>query len=99
MVGAPYSAEDMWAALGHEPSVARAGWPSVDPALLAREEVTCVVQIKGKIKAKLQVSPDVAAADLEAMALADPAVAEALSGQQVARVIVRAPKIVNIVPA
>ena len=99
VVGAPYTAEDMWAALGHEPSVARAGWPTVDPSLLVREEVTCVVQIKGKIKAKLQVSPDVAAEDLEAMAMADPAVVEALAGQEVSRVIVRAPKIVNIVPA
>ncbi|MFI0433764.1 MAG: leucine--tRNA ligase, partial [Candidatus Nanopelagicales bacterium] len=49
-VVAPYTAEDMWARLGHHPSVARAGWPQVDPALLVRDEVTCVVQVAGKVR-------------------------------------------------
>ena len=95
---APYTAEDMWARLGHGPSVARAGWPAVDPALLVREEVTCVVQVAGKVKGRLQVSPDIDAAALEAAALADPAVQRALEGRTAQRVIVRPPKLVNIVP-
>jgi leucyl-tRNA synthetase len=97
VLGAPYTAEDMWHHLGHPASVARAGWPSVDPALLVRDEVTCVVQISGKIKAKLQVPPDIAEAELEALALATPEVVAALDGRTPRRVIVRAPKIVNIV--
>ncbi len=97
VLGAPYTAEDMWHRLGHAPSVARAGWPAVDPALLVRDEVTCVVQISGKIKAKLQVAPDIVEADLEALALAAPEVVAALAGRDPRRVIVRAPKIVNIV--
>jgi leucyl-tRNA synthetase len=97
VLGAPYTAEDMWQRLGHRPSVARAGWPSVDPALLVREQVTCVVQISGKIKAKLQVAPDIAEDALQALALAAPEVAAALAGRTPKRVIVRAPKIVNIV--
>jgi leucyl-tRNA synthetase len=96
---APYTAEDMWARLGHAPSVARAGWPVVDPALLVRNEVTCIVQVAGKVKARLQVSPDISAEDLESLALADPAVAKALDGKTVQRTIVRAPKLVNLVPA
>ena len=95
---APYTAEDMWARLGHGPSVARAGWPAVDPALLVREEVTAVVQVSGKVKARLQVSPDIDEAELAAAALADPAVQRALEGRAVGRVIVRPPKLVNIVP-
>jgi leucyl-tRNA synthetase len=94
---APYTAEDMWERLGHEPSVARAGWPAVDEALLVEESVVAVVQVQGKVKARLDVAPDVSDADLEAAAMADPGVQRALDGKQVRKVIVRAPKLVNIV--
>ncbi len=63
---APYTAEEMWERLGHQPTVARAGWPEVDPALLVQDSVTAVVQIQGKVKARLEVSPDISEADLEA---------------------------------
>ena len=94
---APYTAEEMWERLGHEPTVARAGWPEVDPALLVEEAVTAVVQIQGKVRARLEVSPDISEADLEALALADPAVVKAIDGRPVRKVIVRAPKLVNVV--
>ncbi len=93
----PYTAEDMWMLLGHEPTVARAAWPSVDPSLLVEDFVTCVVQVAGKIKDKLEVSPDISQADLEALALASTDVVKALEGQEIRMVIVRAPKLVNIV--
>ena len=95
---APYTAEDMWAALGHAPSVARAGWPVTDPALIARDSVTCIVQVAGKVKARLEVPVDIDEAALEELALADPAVVAALSGVSPRRVIVKPPKLVNIVP-
>ena len=94
---APYTAEEMWERLGHEPSVARAGWPVVDEALLVADSVTAVVQVQGKVRARLEVSPDISEADLEAAALADAAVVRALDGKTVRKVIVRAPKLVNIV--
>jgi len=94
---APYTAEEMWARLGHEPSVAQAAWPSVDPALLVEDAVTAVVQIQGKVRGRLEVAPDISEADLEAAALADPAVVKAIDGRAVRKVIVRAPKLVNIV--
>ena len=94
---APYTAEEMWARLGHEPTVARAGWPTVDPALLVEDAVTAVVQIQGKVRARLEVSPDIAEADLEALAMADESVVRAIDGRPVRKVIVRAPKLVNIV--
>ena len=56
---APYTAEDMWARLGHEPSVALAGWPVVDPALLVEDSVTCVVQVAGKVRDRLEVPPTI----------------------------------------
>ncbi len=94
---APYTAEEMWERLGHQPTVALAGWPTVDPALLVQDSITAVVQVQGKLRAKLEVSPDISAADLEAMALADPHVQRALDGLSVRTVIVRAPKLVNVV--
>ncbi len=94
---APYTAEEMWERLGHRPTVARAGWPTVDPALLVEDSVTAVVQIQGKLRAKLEVTPDITAEDLEALALGDDHVQRALDGRPVRKVIVRAPKLVNIV--
>ena len=93
----PYTAEDIWMRLGHAPTVARAAWPSVDPTLLVEDLVTCVVQVAGKIKDKLEVSPDISQTDLEALALASPEVVNALEGLEIRMVVVRAPKLVNIV--
>ncbi len=94
---APYVAEEMWERLGHEPCVAQSTWLSVDPALLVQASVTAVVQVQGKVRARLEVSPDVTAADLEAAALADEDVQRAIEGRPVRKVVVRAPKLVNVV--
>ncbi|MBD3925566.1 leucine--tRNA ligase [Nocardioides cavernae] len=98
---APYTAEEMWERLGNNPdhavTVVHAGWPAVDEALLVDETVTAVVQVKGKVKARLEVAPDISEADLEAAALADAGVQRAIDGATVRKVIVRAPKLVNIV--
>jgi leucyl-tRNA synthetase len=94
---APYVAEEMWERLGHQPTVARTSWPEVEPALLVEDTVTCVVQVRGKVRARLEVAPDISEADLEALALADPDVVRAVDGAQVRKVVVRAPKLVNVV--
>ena len=96
---APYVAEEMWELLGHAPSVASASWPVVDPALLVAESVTCVVQVQGKVRAKLDVAPSATDTELTELALADAGVQRALAGPEVRQVIVRAPKLVSIVPA
>jgi leucyl-tRNA synthetase len=96
---APHIAEELWSRLGHEGSLAYQEYPVADPALVQDETVTCVVQVKGKVKARLEVPPTIGDADLEALALADDAVVAALEGAAVRKVIVRAPKLVNIVPA
>ncbi|MEL0281258.1 MAG: leucine--tRNA ligase [Actinomycetota bacterium] len=95
---APYTAEDMWARLGHEPSVARAGWPDVDESLLVEDSVTCVVQVAGKVKDRLDVSPSIAEDELRDLALASKSVTAALDGRGVKTTIVRPPKLVNVVP-
>ena len=96
---APYTAEDMWARLGHEPSVALAGWPAVDPALLVEDTVTCVVQVAGKVRDRIDVPPTIGEDDLRERALAAPGLVKALEGREIRTVIVRAPKLVNVVPA
>ena len=96
---APFTAEDMWERLGHQPSVARAGWPAVDPALLVQETVTCVVQVAGKVRDRLEVAPTIGDDELEALAMSSDAVLRSLDGRGVRTVVVRAPKLVNVVPA
>ncbi|MFF1838098.1 leucine--tRNA ligase [Streptomyces sp. NPDC058231] len=96
---APHIAEELWRRLGHTESVVHQDFPVADPAYVVDETVTCVVQIKGKVRARLEISPSISDAELEALALADPAVVAALDGAGIRKVIVRAPKLVNIVPA
>jgi len=96
---APYTAEEAWELLGEDPSVARAGWPAADQALLVQEAVTCVVQVAGKVRDRLEVPPGIGEDDLRELALAAPGVARALAGRDVQRVIVVPPRLVNIVPA
>ena len=94
---APYTAEEMWARLGHQPTVAKAGWPVADPALLVEDSVTAVVQVRGKVRARLQVPPDISADALEALARADGAVQRAVGDDEVRKVVVRPPTLVNLV--
>ncbi|MGN9791250.1 leucine--tRNA ligase [Streptomyces sp. OZ13] len=96
---APHIAEELWRRLGHTDSVVHQDFPVADPAYVVDETVTCVVQIKGKVKARLEVSPSITDEELEALALGDAAVVGALGGAGIRKVIVRAPKLVNIVPA
>jgi leucyl-tRNA synthetase len=94
---APFTSEEMWERLGHKPAVALAGWPTVDPALLVADEVEAVIQINGKIKERILVAPSITDSELEAAALAHPTIAAELAGASPAKVIARAPKLVNIV--
>jgi leucyl-tRNA synthetase len=94
---APYTAEECWELLGHSPSVGRAVWPAADPALLVQDTVTCVVQVDGKVRDRLEVAPSVGEDELRELALAAPGAERALAGRGVRTVIVRPPKLVNIV--
>jgi leucyl-tRNA synthetase len=96
---APYTAEEAWQLLGHKPSVARTTWPAADQALLTQEKVTCVVQVNGKVRDKLEVSPQIGEDELRELALVAPGAVRTLGDRPVSRVIVRAPKLVNIVAA
>ena len=94
---APYTAEDMWHVLGHDNPVLTAGFPQMDESLLVDDTVTAIVQIKGKVKARLEVPKDISEAELEKQALKDETIAKLVEGSEIRKVIVRAPKLVNIV--
>ncbi|MFD3775593.1 leucine--tRNA ligase [Streptomyces sp. NPDC058612] len=94
---APHIAEELWHRLGHSDSVVHQDFPVADPAYVVDETVTCVVQVKGKVKARLEVPPTISDADLEKLAVTDAGVVAALGGSEIRKVIVRAPKLVNIV--
>jgi len=96
---APHVAEELWSRLGHERSLAHEPFPVADEAYLVEETVTCVLQVQGKVRGRVEVAPDVSDDALRELALADAGVQRALDGRDVRTVIVRAPKLVNVVPA
>ncbi len=100
---APYTAEEVWSRLGHDvqagDSVHDSDWPTADPALLVQDTVTCVVQVHGKLRDRLEVPAGIGEDELRALALASDGVVKALDGRDVRMVVVRAPKLVNVVPA
>lgn len=94
---APHVAEELWQILGHQQSLAYEPWPQFDEALTKEDTVEIPVQIKGKLRAKIQVPADIGKEDLEAAARDDEKVAELLAGQQVVKVIVVPGRLVNFV--
>jgi leucyl-tRNA synthetase len=94
---APYTAEEMWECLGHKPAIAKAGWPVVDKSLLGADNVIAILQINGKIKDRIEVSPNVTKEELEKLAIDNPEIKAALSGVEVKKVITVTPKLVNFV--
>ncbi len=96
---APHLAEELWSRLGHPHSLTYEPFPVADTTLLHEQAVTCVVQVAGKVRDRLQVPPAISEDDLRERALASAAVQRALDGRGVSRIVIRPPKLVNIVPA
>jgi leucyl-tRNA synthetase len=96
---APHLAEELWSRLGHDTTLAYEPFPKPDPALLAVESVTCVLQVAGKVRDRIEVAPDVTEEELREKALASEAVQRALDGRPARTVVVRAPRLANVVPA
>ena len=94
---APYAAEDMWQLLGHEPCVALVQWRKADRTLLVEESVTAVVQVDGKVRDRIEVSPKISGDELERLARTSAEVIRRIGDREIMNVIVRAPKLVSIV--
>ena len=95
---APHIAEEFWHRLGGTDSVHRQSWPELDAAALVQDTVEVVIQVKGKVRGKLQVPASAEKAELEQMALASDVAKKWLDGQPPRRVIVVPGKLVNLVP-
>ena len=95
---APHIAEELWSRLGHDQSLAYEPFPVADPELVAEDTITAVVQVRGKLRAQLEVKTSITEDELRELALAHPRIAKEIQGG-VRKVIVRAPKLVNVVPA
>ncbi len=94
---APHIAEELWGKLGHSGSIAYESWPVWDEAKLVEKEVEIVVQINGKVKAKLSVPADITREDMEQAAMDSDAVQSGIEGKTVRKVIAVPGKLVNIV--
>ncbi|MDY5601248.1 MAG: class I tRNA ligase family protein [Schaalia hyovaginalis] len=95
---APHIAEELWMRLGHADSLAREPFPVVaDESLLVEETVTAIVQVNGKVRARLEVSPSIGEDELREEALAQGPIVKLLDGRDPLKVIVRAPSLVNVV--
>ncbi|WP_250030466.1 leucine--tRNA ligase [Paractinoplanes maris] len=92
---APHLAEELWAKLGHEGTLAYSPFPVADPEQLKAESITYPVQVNGKVKARVEVSPTAAESEVREAALA--AVAEALAGRDPKKVIVVSGRLVSVV--
>ena len=94
---APHIAEELWSILGHEDTITYATWPTFDESKLVDDEIEVVVQVLGKVRAKVTVAKDITKEELEKVALADSKVQEFIEGKTVVKVIVIPGKLVNIV--
>jgi leucyl-tRNA synthetase len=93
----PHIAESIWTYQGGAGLCAQAPWPVADPALLVDDQVTLPIQINGKRRAEITVPADMPAAEIEKVALADPAVVKFLDGAAVKKIIVVPGRIINVV--
>jgi len=94
---APHLAEELWATLGGETTLAYESWPEFDEAAIAESSVEVPVQIMGKVRARVTVPADCDAKTLEETALADKKVKELIEGKKIIKTIAVPGRMVNIV--
>jgi leucyl-tRNA synthetase len=94
---APHVAEEMWEGLGHSESLTQTRWPTYDEALAREDVLEIPVQINGKLRSRIFLTPDAAPDQYEQLALADEKVQSLIDGKSVAKVIVVPQRMVNVV--
>jgi leucyl-tRNA synthetase len=94
---APHLAHELWELTGHDGILAKERWPEWDPELVTVETVTMIIQVNGKVRDRVDVDATISDDEATSLALASERVQAYTEGEEPARVIVRAPKLVNVV--
>jgi leucyl-tRNA synthetase len=94
---APHTGEELWEMLGHKGGLSAARWPEFDAEVAKADEIVVPVQINGKLRSRLTVHAGATEAELEALALADPAVKAHTDGKTIRKVVVAKGKLVSLV--
>lgn len=94
---APHLGEELWSKLGHDETITYESWPTYEESMLVDDEIEIVVQVNGKLRAKLNISKDMSKEEMEEVALANDNVKAAIEGKEVKKVIAVPQKLVNIV--
>jgi leucyl-tRNA synthetase len=94
---APHLGEELWSILGNIEAISYVAWPTYDEAALVEDEVEIVLQVNGKVRAKVNVPAEASREELEAIAKADATIQEQIAGKTIRKVIAVPGKLVNIV--
>jgi len=92
---APHIAEELWAVLGHRPSVSQQPWPEFDPALTVSDRLTIPVQINGKLRGRIEVGADAGRQEIERLARNE--AGEWLQGKEPKKIVYVEKKLINFV--
>ena len=93
----PHIGEELWTMIGKEGSVFNISWPAYDESALVQDEVEVIVQVNGKLRAKVSMDANISREDMEKVAMEDAKVQAAIEGKDVVKVIAVPKKLVNIV--
>ena len=96
---APHTAEELWERLGHSGGLTAAGWPPFDAEAAKAAAIVVPVQVNGKLRGRVTVSPEATDEQIQAAALADPGVQAHIAGKTVKKVIVARGRLVSVVVA
>jgi leucyl-tRNA synthetase len=94
---APHTCEELWERLGMTDGLISATWPEFNPEVARAQEIVVPVQVNGKVRSRLTVAAEASEAELERLALADPAVMTYTSGKTVKKVVVARGRLVSVV--
>ena len=93
----PHVAQEMWEGLGHQGQVLDVEWPQLDESALTQDTIEMVIQVNGKVRAKISVAADANVDEIKALALADQNAQRFIDGKEIRKEIVVPGKLINIV--
>ena len=94
---APHVSEELWQRLGNQETITYQPWPTYNASLLVDDEIEIVVQVNGKVRAKIDIPKDLSKEDMQELALQNENVKLSIEGKEIKKVIAVPQKLVNIV--